>query len=365
MIKIRYVNLSVKNKNLRKVYIQTLEKVFDHGRFILGPEVGLLEKKLAKFCNRKYAIATGSGTDALFLAVRALDIKTGDEVITAPMSWVSSTNAIKVNGAKPIFADIKDDLNIDENKVEKLITSKTKAILFVNFTGKVCEVDHLKKIASKHRLKLIEDAAQSFGSKKNKKPSGSFGDISCVSLNPMKVLSSLGEAGLVLTDSKKIYEKIKVLRYAGTINKENCYYPSLNFKIDTIQAGFILNNLKLLNKKILIRNRNAKQYITKLTKKVKVPKILNNEKHSFYSFTIVAPKRDMLKKYLFEHGIETKIQHPILIPDQFAYKNQKKLSIKKAKYLVKRILCIPINENLKVKEINFIINKINDFYQKR
>ena len=290
MVKIRYVNLSVKDNKTRKRYIKSLEKIFDHGKFILGPEVSLLEKKLAKFCKRKYAVATGSGTDALFLAVKALDINRGDEVITTPMSWVSSTNAIKFNGAKPIFADIKDDLNIDENKIEKLITKRTKAILFVNFTGKICEVNNLKKIANKHKLKLIEDAAQSFGSKKNNKPSGSFGDISCVSLNPMKVLSSLGEAGLVLTDEKKIYEKIKILRYAGTVNKENCHIPSLNFKIDTVQAAFILNNFQNLNKKILLRNKNA-EYDEKLTSKIKLPKVLK-ERHSFYSFTIIVPNRD-------------------------------------------------------------------------
>ena len=305
MLKIRYVNLSVKDKKLRQNYIKSLKKVFDHGRFILGPEVTLLEKKLAKFCKRKYAVATGSGTDSLFLAIKALGISNGDEVITTPMSWVSSTNAITVNGAKPIFADIKEDLNIDENKIERLITKKTKAILFVNFTGKICEVGALKKIAKKHKLKLIEDAAQSVGSKKNNKPSGSFGDISCVSLNPMKVLSSLGEAGLVLTDDKKIYEKIKILRYAGTVNKENCHVPSLNFKIDTIQAAFILDNFKNLNQKISLRNMNAAYYSKKLTSKIKFPKVLKNEKHSHSELSslqlsnlaasVVVQRKDLLR----------------------------------------------------------------------
>ena len=365
MPKIRYVNLSVKDKKLRQSYIKSLEKIFDHGRFILGPEVSLLEKKLAKFCKRKYAVATGSGTDALFLAVKALGITNQDEVITTPMSWVTSTNVIAVNGAKPIFADIKDDLNIDENKIERLINKKTKAILFVNFTGKICEVSALKKIAKKHKLKLIEDAAQSFGSKKNNEPSGSFGDISCLSLNPMKVLSSLGEAGLVLTDDKKIYEKVKILRYAGTVNKENCHIPSLNFKIDTIQAAFILNNFKNLNQKISLRNKNAEYYRKKLISKIKLPKVLKNEKHSFYSFTIIAPNRDKLKNYMFKKGIETKIQHPILIPNQKAYKfNVNKDKLSNAKKLVKKILCVPINENLKRSELNYVVSTINSFYQK-
>jgi dTDP-4-amino-4,6-dideoxygalactose transaminase len=363
MDKIRYVNLSVKDKKLKKAYFNSLNKIFNHGIFILGPEVERLEKKLADFCNRKYAIATSSGTDALYLAIKSLDLKQNDEIITTPMSWVSSTNSISLNHVKPIFADVKDDLNIDVNKIEKLITKKTKAILFVNFTGKICDIKLLRKISKKYKLKLIEDAAQSFGSRKYGSPSGSFGDISCVSLNPMKVLHSLGEAGIVLTDSKKIYEKIKILRYAGTVNKENCYFPSLNFKIDTIQAAFVLNNLKNLNKKILIRNKNAKYYIKNLNNKIKLPIINKNEIHSFYSFTIIAPKRDKLKDYLFKNGIETKIQHPILISNQKAYKNRKnKDKLKNANILVKKILCLPINENLKYKELKYIVSKVNKFY---
>ncbi len=126
MNRIRYVNLSVKDKNLKKAYLNSLKKIFNHGIFILGPEVDQLEKKLANFCNRKYAVATGSGTDALYLAIKSLDLKQNDEIITTPMSWVSSTNAISLNNVKPVFADVKDDLNIDVNKIEKLITKKRK-----------------------------------------------------------------------------------------------------------------------------------------------------------------------------------------------------------------------------------------------
>ena len=363
MFKIRYVNLSVKNKDLRKKYINSLNKIFKHGRFILGPEVEQLQKKIAKYCKRKFAIGTGSGTDALYLAVRALGIKENDEVITTPLSWVSSTNAITMNGAKPVFVDIKDDLNIDESKIEKAITKKTKAILFVNFTGKICNVAKILNIAKKYNIKTIEDAAQSFGSYKDGKPSGSFGDISCFSLNPMKVLASLGEAGMVLTNDKKLSKKIEALRYAGTVNKENCHYTSLNFKIDTVQAGFILKNLENLKNKIFLRNKNANIYKKKLNKKLALPSFSKNEIHTFYSYTIVANKRDRLKKYLFAKGIETKIQHPILIPKQKAYKKYFKNNILNAEKLVKKILCIPINENLRMKELNYIINKINYFYK--
>ena len=164
-----------------------------------------------------------------------------------------------MNNAKPVFVDIKNDLNIDEKKIENSITSKTKAILYVNYTGKIADTKKILSIAKKYKLKVIEDSAQSFGSMRLNKPSGYFGDISCFSFNPMKVLPSLGEAGAVLTNSKKIYQKLKILRYAGTVSK-NCVEPSLNFKIDTIEASFILEYLKIIKKLIDKRIKVARSY---------------------------------------------------------------------------------------------------------
>ena len=228
--KVRFVNLQFKNKKFKKNILKRFNNILNHGQFILGPEVEEMEKEIAKYCKRKFCLGTASGTDALYLAVRALNIGKGDEVITSPMTWVSSTNSILMNNAKPIFVDIKDDLNIDENKIEQNMTKKTKAILYVNYTGKVANTKKIISIANKYKLKVIEDSAQSFGSLRFNKPSGSFGDISCFSFNPMKVLPSLGEAGAIVTNDEKIYKKIKILRYAGTSSIENCLYPSLNLK---------------------------------------------------------------------------------------------------------------------------------------
>ena len=261
------------------------------GQFLMGPELYKLEKKISYLCGRKYAVGTASGTDALYLSLRAIGIKKGDEVITTPLSWISSSNAIVMNQATPVFVDIKDDLNIDEKKIQNKITKKTKAILFVNFTGNTCNFKKLVSISKKNNLKLIEDAAQSFGSYESKQISGSVGDISCFSINPMKILSSFGESGMIVTNNKDYFKKINILRYVGTIDKENCIYPSLNFKMDTLQAGFILENLKYLKSKIKIRNELAKQYIKKLTNKVQVPIIKPENVHSFYSFTILANKK--------------------------------------------------------------------------
>tara|TARA_B100001027_G_scaffold216255_2_gene192090 strand:+ start:1312 stop:2409 length:1098 start_codon:yes stop_codon:yes gene_type:complete len=360
--KIKYQDLSVKDNVRKKNYITAFQKIMKSGIFLMGKELNSLENKIAKKFNRKYCVGTGSGTDALYLALRALSLKKGDEIITTPLSWVSTSNAIVLNNTKPVFVDIKDDLNIDESKIERKITKNTKAILFVNFTGNSCNFSKLSKIAKKYNLKLIEDAAQSYGSINNKVKSGSMGDISCFSMNPMKVLPSLGEAGMILTNNKKYYEKIKILRYVGTVNKNNCIYPSLNFKMDTLQAAFINENLKYVQKKIKKRNNIAKIYINNLTKKIITPKIENNKLHSFYSFTILVNNRDQLMNYLKGKGIETKIQHSPLIPHQSAFLKYYKKDIPNAEKIVKKILCIPIRDDLNQKNIKYIINSINNFY---
>lgn len=361
--KIRYQDLTVKDRNRKKNYINAFKKIMDSGIFLMGKELENLENKLAKKFNRKYCVGTGSGTDALYLALRAIGLNKGHEVITTPLSWVSTSNVILLNNAKPVFVDIKNDFNIDVDKIERKITKKTKAILFVNFTGNSCNFTKLIKIAKKYKLKLIEDAAQSYGSINNKKKSGSIGDISCFSMNPMKVLPSLGEAGMILTNNKDYYEKIKILRYVGTINKNNCIYPSLNFKMDTIQAAFINENLKYVDNKIKKRNNIAKIYIENLTKKVIAPKIENNKLHSFYSFTILANNRNKLMSHLKKKGIETKIQHSPLIPHQKAFLKYYKKDIPNAEKIVKKILCLPIRDELTQKNINYIVNSINNFYR--
>lgn len=359
--KIRFQDLSIKNKKLQNKYVKILKKIMTSGYFLMGKELDSIERKISKKLKRKYAIGTGSGTDALYLALRAIGVSKGDEVITTPLSWVSTSNVILLNGAKPIFVDIKDDLNIDEDKIQDKITKKTKAILFVNFTGNTCDFEKLEKIAKKNKIKLIEDAAQSYGSKNSNLYSGGVGDISCLSLNPMKVLPSFGEAGMILTNNKEYYKKIKILRYVGTINKNNCIYPSLNFKMDTLQAGFLEENLKSVKNKIKKRNKIAKIYINNLNSNIITPNIRKNKVHSFYSFTILSSKRDKLKKYLEKKGIETKIQHSPLIPHQQAFKKYYKGDIPNAEKIVKKILCIPIRDDLNRYEINYIINTINKF----
>ena len=155
-MKVRFLDLSISNSTEKRSLLRSIEKIFDHGQLVMGPEIELFEKEISNFCSRKFAISVGSGTEALYLALRSLDIGPGDEVITTSLSWIATANAIALTGATPVFSDINDDLNIDPSVAENLITEKTKAILFVNYTGKICAIEKLEKIAKKHNIDLIE-----------------------------------------------------------------------------------------------------------------------------------------------------------------------------------------------------------------
>ncbi|MFA6119439.1 MAG: DegT/DnrJ/EryC1/StrS family aminotransferase [Parachlamydiales bacterium] len=359
--KVAFLDLRI-DKDEREELLTAINTVFEHGKIVLGPEVQEFERLIANFCNRKYAVGVSSGSDALFLGLKSLGIKEGDEVITTSLSWIATAHAIARTGAKPIFADINDDLNIDPDSIIKLVTSKTKAIVPVHYTGKICQMNKILDIAKKHNLHIVEDSAQAFGALYEDKIAGSFGKVACFSLNPMKVFAACGEAGIVLTDDKDIYEKLIILRYSGTINKEQCIEISLNSRIDTIQAAMLIKRFDRVKNIIEKRRRSAQFYNDQLKDIVKVPIEKNEEKDVYYTYTIQAEKRNELQSFLESKGIETKIQHPYLMPDQPVYINEVQNNFPKAKNLIKKILCLPIHEKLTQNELKYVVDSIKEFY---
>ena len=211
-MKIRFLNLAIKDKKEINYNIRLYKNFLLEGVFVLGKKVAKFEKKISDHINQKYALGVSSGTNALYLALKSLEIKKNDEVIVPCLSWYSTFTAVKMAGAEPIGVDISDDYLIDPNKIEKKITKKTKALIVVHFTGLIKNMDTIKKVCKKNKIFLIEDCAQSFGAKYKGKKSGSFGDVSAFSMNPMKLLGGFGDAGAVLTSNKKIYKKLKILR---------------------------------------------------------------------------------------------------------------------------------------------------------
>jgi len=360
---IRYRDLSVSDPVMKRELLDAVDRVLSHGRIILGPEVEEFEKQIAAYCNRKYAVGMGCGTDALFLSLQALGIGPGDEVITTPLSWIATLNAVVNCGATPVFADIGEDLNIDPDRIAEAVTSKTKAILPVHFTGRLCKMKSIMEIAEKNNLLVIEDAAQSFGAHIDGKQAGSFGNVGCFSMNAMKVLCSYGEAGAALTDDEQLYDRLISYRYHGTVNKEDCHFPGINGRIDTIQAAMMLVNFRYLDKRIKRLREIAAFYDENLKDIVFCPP-QDESFHTYYSYNIVVENRDRFQKYLMDHGIETKIQHPILMPYHTAYRNRfPRFDLPVAERMVDRIICIPNHEKLTDEEVEYVVKTIRAYHE--
>jgi dTDP-4-amino-4,6-dideoxygalactose transaminase len=359
--KVPFLDLRVPPEE-RKAILQSIDAVLTHGRLVLGPEVTELENTIAKYCRKKFAVGMNSGTDALFLALKALGIGPGDEVITTSLSWVATANAIAMTGATLVFADIGNDLNIDPASVGQLITSKTKAIVPVHYTGKICNMKALQDLADRHQIKIVEDAAQAFGALYEGRPAGSFGSVACFSMNPMKIFAACGEAGMVLTDDEAVYDQLIVLRYNGTINKEKCIATSLNGRLDTIQAAILLHRLQNVDSIIARRRQIAQYYNERLPHCIRMPIEQPNQRDIYYTYMIQTERRDELKKHLEENGVETKIQHPFLMPQQPIYQKYLRKPVKNAERIVREILCLPVHEKLSNDDLDYVVQCIENFF---
>ena len=364
--KIPFMDLRIINTSEKEILSNTFQRLMNHGQYIMGQEVDNFEKIFARYCNRKYCIGVSSGTDAIFIALKSLGIGPGDEVLTTSLSWIATANAIAMTGANPVFCDIDDDLNINVDSLKKMISNKTKAILPVHYTGRACDIDSIHEISKKYKIPVVYDAAQSFGSSYNKKPIGMYGDLACFSMNPMKTLGALGEAGCIFTDNKALYEYMKIFRYNGTINKEFCVTKGLNGRIDSLQAGLLVDRLGLLSDKIDKIKSICAHYDYLLKNIVLTPKFdTSNSTSCYYSYTVQVDSREELAKYLLKYGVETKVQHPILMCDQKPYLKCRSDSVVNARRIVNKILCLPANEKISNSEVEYISNLITKFQNKK
>jgi len=367
-MKVPIFDLRVKDSDLKKDLIETFTKVIEKGRLFMGEEVEEFEDEVSKFVGKKFALGVSSGSSAIFLALKACGIEKDDEVIISPLTWIIPVNAIASCGAKPIFTDVREDFNLDPYSIESKITSKTKAILAMHYAGHMCDMEIICKIAEKHNLIVIEDAAQAFGAKLNNKSSGSFSLAAGFSMNPMKFFGGYGEAGVVVTDNENIYQRLKRLRHAGTtsdykkIITNNCLEVSLNHKIDTIKAALLLVMMKRLPAKRVKAEQIASRLKNELHSDIKHQEIFDDEIHGRYAYPIIYHKRDKLIDYLNSKQIETKIFNFPLAYDAPIYQKYKIAKLPIAEKMIANSLIIPSHDKLSNDQVNYLIENINDFF---
>ena len=366
-MKIPYINLQKQYKLERKKLLKIIDKNLSSGLWVGNSEVDKFENNISKICKTKYCVSLNSGTDALTLALHLLGVRRGDEVITPPNSFIASTAVIIHLGAKPIFVDIKKDQSIDEKKIEEKITNKTKAIMPVHLTGRMCAMDKISEISKRYKIPVVEDCAQSILSKYKNKMSGAWGEVGCFSAHPLKNLNAIGDGGYLTTNNRRIYDQIKSLRTHGMQesrdNVKNFGYVS---RMDNLQAAVLNFRLKNLKKVVDIRRRNVELYLNNLNlDKVYFPSEKKNEFNTYHTFVVQVNNRNKLKAYLKSKGVNTAIHYPVPIHLQTASKflNYKKGSFPETEKQSKKILTLPINQYLKKNEIIYICKLINNFFK--
>ena len=365
-MKIRHNYLSEQFKNSKKI-LKLINNTVKFNDFTLGRYVDDFEREFCKRQKVKYAVGVGSGTDAIFLSLKALGIKDGDEVITPTYSFYATAGAIVTAGAKPVFVDIKDDLNIDENKIEKKITKKTKAIVPVHWSGRICNMKKISSIAKKYHLHIIEDACHAILAHDDKKKfAGNFGITGCFSMHPLKNLNVWGDGGIIATNNKKIYDKLRLLRNHGLINRNNCKLYGYNSRLDTIQAAVAIEMIKKINVITDSRIKNAK-YLNEKLRPIKEIELINerkNYKSVYHLYQFYCKNRDKLNSYLRFNKIDSKIHYPKPLHMHDAAKkfNYRKGQFKNAENLSKKVISIPVHEFITKKHLDFIIKKIKQFY---
>ncbi len=362
---IPYVNLSSQYKNERKELLPIIDEVLSSGNYILGEQVEKLEKNIAEYIGAKYCVTLNSGTDALLLGLHGLGIGKGDEVITQPNSFIASASVIAHIGAIPIFADVLEDQSIDPKEIEKKINKKTKAIMPVHLTGRVGEFDKIKDIANSYNIPIIEDAAQSIGSTFKNVKSGLLGDVACFSTHPLKNLNAMGDGGFLTTNSEEIHIQSKLYRNHGLENRDKCVFWGSVSRLDEIQAAILNFRFKKLDKLISKRRKNAGIYYDMLDQnKVLLPKQRSYSEDSFHTFVIQIDDREGLASFLKKQGIGTSIHYPTPIHIQpcAKYLNYKLGDFPKTEYQSKRILTLPVNQELSFDEIKMVSTKVNEYF---
>ncbi|MCT7597599.1 DegT/DnrJ/EryC1/StrS family aminotransferase [Aliarcobacter butzleri] len=362
-MKIDFANLQYQHNLYKEEIEEAILKVARNCNFIMGNEVSELEKNLEEFTSAKYAITCSNGTDALLLAMMALDIKPGDEVITTPFTFIATAEMIAFLGAIPVFVDIDEKTyNINPDLIEEKITSKTKAIIPVSLYGQPADMDKINQIAKKHNLKVIIDGAQSFGSTYDGIRDSSLGDISTTSFFPAKPLGCYGDGGAVFTNDEKLATKIKSLRLHGQSKRYHHQYIGMGGRLDTMQAAVLNVKLKYYPKDLTLRQEVASKYTKALENKSNIilPYIDKKSTSAWAQYSVRVKNRDEVQNRLKDAGIPTAVHYPMPLHLQecFKYLGYKKGDFPISEMVSGEIMSLPMNPYVNDKEIEYIVGNL-------
>jgi dTDP-4-amino-4,6-dideoxygalactose transaminase len=363
-MKVPYVDFQAQYAAERRPLLRALDRVLAGGEYILGREVAAFEAELARLCGTRHAVGMANGTDALLLTLKALGIGPGDEVITVPNSFVASASCIALTGARPVFVDVGPDGLMAPRLLEQACTRRTKAVIPVHLTGKVCDMAAIGRFAAKRGLLVIEDAAQAAGALSLGRPAGSFGRAACLSFHPLKNLNAAGDAGAVVTDDGRLAESLRLWRNHGLKSRDEVLFWGHNSRLDALQAAVLRLRLKALPGIIARRRRNAELYREGLAGVVGLPAEDKDSRQTYHLFMIQCERRDGLKAFLARKGVATAVHYPTPIHLQPCGKGlgYRKGDFPEAERQARRILSLPVHQSLRPAQIGHVIRCIRSFY---
>ncbi|MBI5057501.1 MAG: DegT/DnrJ/EryC1/StrS family aminotransferase [Nitrospirae bacterium] len=343
------LDVKAQHEPLKEEIKQALKDILDSGQFILGPNVRSFEQEIASYFNVNHALGLASGTDALFLSLKALNIKQGDEVITTPFTFIATAEAIAYVGATPVFVDIdKYTLNIDVSKIEEKITPKTRAVIVVHLFGQPADMDEIMALAKKYDLKVVEDCAQSFGARYKGKPAGGLGDAGCFSFYPSKNLGAYGDGGMMITDRHEVYEKVRLLRNHGTVAPYRHGFIGYNSRLDEIQAAILRIKLKHIDEYNRKRRELAKIYTSILGDAVQCPVEFEDRTHVYHQYTFRTQIREKIAGILKDNNVSSVVYYPmpLHLQEAFNYLGYKKGDLPESEAAADEVMSIPIYPEL-------------------
>lgn len=362
----QFINLQKQYSELKSEINKRINDVLNHGQFVLGPEVEELENTLAAYTGVKHCITVANGTDALLIAMMALDIKPQDEVITSPFTFIANAEMITLLGAKPIFVDIDPDTYlIDPNKIESAITDKTKCIMPISLYGQCADMDSIQAIANKYQMPVIEDAAQSFGATYKGKKSCHLSTIGCTSFFPSKPLGCYGDGGACFTDDDLLETRMRRIRVHGEQKKYYHTLLGLNSRLDTLQAAILLAKMRIFDDEVKKRHEVGNRYQQLLHDKVKTMRILPENSCIYAQYTIQTAHRDRICEDLKKANIPTAIHYPMPLHLQPVFEKDKKgLYFPEAEKAAQTVMSLPMHPYLTWDEQDFIVQHLSTALEK-